>query len=98
MKKKEKKEEGCCSGSSSQLEPFAVDAIVTIDPRGQIVLPKDVRDKMGITTGDKLAVISHKKGDNYCCMTLMKADLFLDSVRKVLGPMMKELIQSDRES
>ncbi len=39
-----------------------VDALVTIDGRGQIVLPKDIRARAGIEGGDKLAVISWESG------------------------------------
>ena len=35
-----------------------VEALVPIDARGQIVLPKDVREKAGINAGDKVAVMA----------------------------------------
>ena len=39
-----------------------VEALVSVDERGQMVLPKEVRDKANIKSGDKLAVAS--MGDN----------------------------------
>ena len=38
---------GCCK----------VDAVVTVDSKGQIVLPKDLREKAKLKPNDKLAVI-----------------------------------------
>ena len=68
-----------------------VDAVVTLDARGQIVLPKDIREKANLDTGDKLAVISCEDGERICCITLMKAGDLEESVRKTLGPMLKEM-------
>ena len=38
-------------------EGCRVDSLVSVDDRGQMVLPKELRDKAGIKGGDKLAVI-----------------------------------------
>lgn len=73
---------GCCK----------IDALVTVDSRGQLVLPKDLRRKANIKAGDKLAVISWEKGEELCCMLLMKADDFADTLRNMLGPMMKGIL------
>ena len=35
---------------------------VTVGPKGQVVIPKDVRDLLGITSKDNLVVIT--KGDS----------------------------------
>ncbi len=70
-----------------------VDALITIDGRGQIVLPKDVREKADIKEGDKFVVISHKSGGKGCCIFLVKADYFSESVKSTLGPMVKEILQ-----
>ena len=71
-----------------------VDALITIDGRGQIVLPKDIRKRAGIETGDKLAVISWESGGQVCCLSLIKADEFGASLKGLLGPMMEEILQS----
>ena len=73
---------GCCK----------IDALVTIDGRGQLVLPKELREKAGIKAGDKLAVISLEREDEVCCITLMKADDFAGTVKTMLGPIMKEIL------
>ena len=72
---------GCCK----------IDALVTIDGRGQLVLPKELRERAGIKAGDKLAVISFEREGEVCCITLMKADDFAGTVKAMLGPIMKEI-------
>ena len=73
---------GCC----------AVEAIVTVDERGQMVLPKELRDKAGIKAGDKMAVAMWKKDGEVCCITLIKAGSLGGMVRTLLGPVMKDLL------
>lgn len=72
-----------------------VEALINIDERGQMVLPKEIRDKAGIHTGDKLALVSWEKDGSVCCFTLIKADEFGDMVKGLLGPMMKDVMGSD---
>ncbi len=76
---------GCTPGSGC-----CVEAILSIDERGQMVLPKDVREKAGIKTGDKLALTSWSRGEDVCCLALMKADNLSGMVKDVLGPLMQE--------
>lgn len=80
-------EPGCGKGSYCK-----VDALIGVDERGQMVLPKEVRDKAGIRTGDKLALVSWEKDGKVCCLTLIKADEFGGMVKGLLGPMMKEVM------
>ena len=72
-----------------------VEALISIDERGQMVLPKEIRDKTDIRTGDKLALVGWEKDGKVCCFTLIKADEFGDMVKGLLGPMMKEVMASD---
>lgn len=48
---------------------------MSVDERGQLVLPKDLREKWGLQGGDKLAIVTCVKGGEICCATLVKADL-----------------------
>lgn len=66
-----------------------VEAVLSVDERGQMVLPKDVREKSGIRTGDKLALISWKKNGDICCLALMKVENLSGMVKGVLGPLMQ---------
>jgi len=68
-----------------------VESIVTVDERGQMVLPKDTREKADIHAGDKLALIGWKKDGKICCLSLIKADDLSGMVKETLGPMAKEI-------
>ncbi|MCS7119857.1 MAG: HgcAB-associated protein [Candidatus Bathyarchaeota archaeon] len=48
-----------------------IDAVVTLDSKGQIVLPKDVREKIKLRPNDKLAIISCHSGDEACCLIMV---------------------------
>jgi len=97
-KKAEKSDVPCCEsdplkGASRGVSCCKVDALITIDGRGQIVLPKDIRARAGIEGGDKLAVISWETDGRVCCLSLIKADEFGTSIKGLLGPMMEEILQ-----
>jgi len=62
--------------------------VLTVDDRGQMVLPKDVRDKAAIRSGDKLALISWEKDGCICCLALMKVENLSGMLKGVLGPLM----------
>ena len=65
-----------------------VESVLTIDERGQMVLPKDVRERANIKPGDKLALISWEKDGGICCLALMKVENLSGMVKDVLGPLM----------
>jgi len=75
--------EGCCK----------VDAVVTIDAKGQIVLPKDLREKAKLKPNDKLAVIGCERAGEVCCIMMVKAEDLGSSVKVMLGPMLKEVFK-----
>lgn len=78
---------GCC----------AVEAVVTVDSRGQIVLPKELRSKAGIQAGDKLAVVSMVSWEKVCCLSLIKVEELAGTVRDILGPVARELASGEVE-
>jgi antitoxin PrlF len=80
--KKKKDHQECCR----------VEALVTVDERGQMVLPKEVREAAGIRPGDKLALIAWRKNGSVCCLSLYKADELTSMVRGRLGPLMKDIL------
>jgi len=65
-----------------------VEAVLSVDERGQTVLPKDVRERAGIRPGDKLALIALERDGTVCCLALMKADRLSGMVKEILGPLM----------
>ena len=85
----EKKATDCCTDINDA--NCKVESIISVDERGQMVLPKDLRAKIGIKAGDKLAVASWEKDGEVCCITLMKVDSLVDMVKDKLGPIMKEI-------
>lgn len=76
---------GCTPSSGCRVE-----AVLSVDERGQMVLPKDMREKAGIKTGDKLALISWEKNGSICCLALMKVENLSEMVKDVLGPLMHD--------
>ena len=71
-----------------------VESLVTVDERGQMVLPKDLRDRAGIKGGDKLAVIGWEKEGKVCCLSLIRVEELSTMVKGVLGPLMGGLLPS----
>ena len=71
-----------------------VESLISIDERGQMVLPKDLRERANIKPGDKLAVISWEKEEAICCLYLIKAEVLGEKVKEFLGPMMKRLFEN----
>lgn len=94
-KRKSKNDAKCCETNpvSKEMSCCSVDAIISIDGRGQIVLPKDLREKADINAGDKFTVISWKSEGKVCCISLIKVDQFADTVKNMLGPMIGQLIK-----
>ncbi|MCE5296299.1 MAG: AbrB/MazE/SpoVT family DNA-binding domain-containing protein [Euryarchaeota archaeon] len=60
-------EERCCSPMN-----YSVEGIATIDDRGQMVIPKHVRQAAGIEPGDRLAIAIGKRDGRVCCLQLIK--------------------------
>ncbi len=85
----------CSRPSCGKMSCCKVEALISVDERGQMVLPKEIREKAEIHTGDKLALVSWEKDGKVCCFTLIKANEFGDMVKGLLGPMMKEVMASD---
>jgi antitoxin PrlF len=68
-----------------------VESLVRVDERGQMVLPKDVRETAGIRPGDKLALATWQGEGGACCIFLMKAEMLSGVLRTVLAPALEAL-------
>ena len=64
---------------------FKVESLVTVDERGQMVLPKDIRIRAGIEARDKLALTTIENEGKVCCILLTKADDLVQAVQSSLG-------------
>lgn len=74
---------GCCQ----------VTSLVSVDERGQMILPKEIRERAGIQAGDKLALVAWEKDGAVCCLTLIKADELGGMVKDKLGPVLTGLFR-----
>ncbi len=87
MAKEEKNEcyvpAGCCK----------VESMISVDERGQMVLPKEMREKANIRAGDKLALITWEKDNKICCFLMIKAEDFAGMVKNMLSPVMKDILK-----
>jgi antitoxin PrlF len=74
----------------STASTYDLTAIVTIDGRGQIVLPKEIRSELGLVAGAKLAVVlKHSKGVA-CCVNLVPAPALQSGIRAIIDPEAEE--------
>ena len=87
-----KKKKSCCDDGENPCS-FRVEAVVGVDERGQMVLPKDVREKAGIKPGEKLALSTWERNGQVCCIFLTKAEELAELVRSSLGPLAEEIIR-----
>lgn len=69
-----------------------VESLVAVNERGQIVLPKDIREKAKIHAGDKLALMSWEKDGEICFISLVKAEHLVEMVKGMLVPAMKDIL------
>ena len=82
---------------AKQNECMQIEAIVSFDDRGQLVIPKDLRKKFNLKSGDKFALIScmtnsdedsccQPSESSLCCFTLVHTDQLKSMVSQALGP------------
>ncbi len=68
----------CCS----------IESVLTLDERGMVCLPKDIRNRAGLNPGDKIALISWEKEDKICCFSMVPVRELSGTVGAALGPLM----------
>jgi len=74
---------------SCESDTCGIDAVVTVDAKGQILLPKDLRERANIKPNDKLALVASEKNGEVCCIMIVKAERLVGAVTKTLGPLLK---------
>lgn len=77
----------CCPPSSC----CKVESLVSVDERGQMVLPKEFRERANIKPGEKFAVVSWEKDGQVCCITLVRIDDLSNMVKDFLGPVVNQI-------
>ena len=90
-----KQKEQCCTPSTA--ECCKVESVVTIDERGQMILPKDLREKAGLVAGDKLVIATSMKDGKLGFLMMFRADDFNDMVKGAVRPAMRMICMDDKE-
>ena len=72
-----------------------IDAVITMDAKGQIVLPKDLRERANIKANDKIAVVAYEKDGEVCCIMMVKAERLAGAVTKTLAPLLKRVAKQE---
>lgn len=63
-----------------------IEAVIKVSPKGQIVIPREIRKKLGLKGGEKLLVLT-RDGD----ILLRKAqDMSLEDIAKKIGKTVRE--------
>ncbi|MDH7592902.1 MAG: HgcAB-associated protein [Methanomicrobiales archaeon] len=84
--------DGCCPVS----EPCGrcvIEAVLSVDERGQVVLPKELRMRAGIGAGEKLAAIGWEKEGRICCIMLYPVKQLEEPVKAMVAPMFRDLLK-----
>ena len=72
-----------------------IDAVITMDAKGQFVLPKDLRDKANMKPNDKIALVASEKDGEVCCIMMIKAEKLVGAVTRTLGPLLKGVTKQE---
>ena len=88
-----KNQKVCCSPGEMTENCCRVESVISVDERGQMVLPKELRERANLRAGDKMAVISWEKEGEICCIYLIRAERLAERVKDFLGPMMKGMAE-----
>ena len=78
----------CVPGEESTNNCFELEAVVSFDDRGQLVLPKDLRKKFDLKPGEKFALISCTNEQGLCCFSFIKTKAISKQIEKTVGPLM----------
>jgi AbrB family looped-hinge helix DNA binding protein len=79
------KNETCCPTSNVGEPCCHIEGVVQVDAKGQIYLPKSLRELMNIKKNDKLTVVVMRSGGKASSISLFKADKLDDTVKSIIG-------------
>ncbi|MDH4212108.1 MAG: HgcAB-associated protein [candidate division WOR-3 bacterium] len=87
---KQRQDKTRSDGSKNGEKCCRVESVISIDDRGQMILPKEIRENADIQAGNKFAVISWEKNGRVLCISLMRVEQLADSLRSVFIPLIEE--------
>ena len=70
---------------------YSLAGTATVGPKGQVVIPADVREKMGITHGDKLVVLFMEEKSAVGFITEKQAQAIINKMGEHLQSMQEVL-------
>jgi len=79
------------ANKSSSAQCCEVEAIVSFDDRGQLVIPKELRKKFKLKAGEKFAMVSCINDEGLCCFTLVKTAQINNIIGQTLSPMLNSI-------
>ncbi|MCX5976563.1 MAG: HgcAB-associated protein [Coprothermobacterota bacterium] len=82
-------ETDCCPPTKDTGTCCKVVAIVSVDAKGQMVLPKELREAAGIAPGDKLAITALERDGKVIALCLTPANQLAEMVKTLLEPLMR---------
>lgn len=82
-------ETSCGTPTESAGPCCKVVAIVSVDAKGQMVLPKELREAAGISPGDKLAITTWEREGKVVALCLTPANQLAETVKALLEPLMR---------
>ncbi len=88
--------DGCRPDSGGDCS-CSVEAVLSVDERGQMVLPKAMRTALGVENGGKLAAVTMQQDQEICCVTLMRTDRLDGMARSFLGPIVSAVFGEDQD-
>ncbi len=72
----------CCGESENN---FELEAVISFDERGQLVLPKDVRAKFNLEAGEKFALVSCTNNGELCCFNIIKTSMLSQAFGRIVN-------------
>nr|MDO8109282.1 HgcAB-associated protein [Candidatus Sigynarchaeota archaeon] len=64
-------EKDCGCQQKGTRSACCIEHVTTMDERGQVVIPKEVRNALGWKGGEKIAIITRTSNNKPCCVMLV---------------------------
>ena len=80
---------------SCEADTCKIDAVITMDAKGQFVLPKDLRERANFQPNDKIALVASERNGMVCCIMMIKAERLAGALTKTLAPLLKSVTDQE---